>query len=261
VSAKETSREKSPVLADPWTQLRQLTGARIALGRAGGSLPTAPLLEFQLAHARARDAVHLHFDADGMQGQMRDRGHAVLRVHSEAENRPLYLRRPDLGRRLDAPSRVALTTFADNGIGYDAAFVIGDGLSPLAVHRHAAAVLNIAWQALAQEGWRLAPVVLAEQSRVALGDEIAGLLRAEQVAILIGERPGLSAADSLGIYLTYAPRVGRTDAERNCISNIRPEGLGYEEAARMLVRLMMRARQLRLTGLGLKDDGGMPALD
>jgi len=261
MSAKETPGRESLVIADPWAKLRQVTGARIALGRAGGSLPTAPLLEFQLAHARARDAVHLAFDAEGVQRLLRERGHAVLRVHSEAASRTAYLRRPDLGRRLDAPSRAALTAFADGGgSGFDAAFVIADGLSPLAIHRHAVAVLELASQALAQEGWRLAPVIIAEQSRVALGDEIGALLAAGQVAILIGERPGLSAADSLGIYLTYAPRVGSTDAERNCISNIRPEGLGYQEAAQALVRLMMRARRYRLTGVGLKDVGDLAPL-
>lgn len=253
---KDAPLEKILVNADPWAKLRQVTGARIALGRAGGSLPTAPLLEFQLAHARARDAVHLAFDSGGVKRHLQGRGYAVLPAHSEVASRTDYLRRPDLGRRLDAPSRAALKEFSvAGGSGFDAAFVIADGLSPLAVHRHAVAVLELAWQALAQKGWRLAPVIIAEQSRVALGDEIGALLAAEQVAILIGERPGLSAADSLGIYLTYAPRVGSTDAERNCISNIRPEGLGYQEAAQTLVRLMMRARRYRLSGVGLKDVG------
>jgi ethanolamine ammonia-lyase small subunit len=256
MSDKETPLQKSPVTADPWAQLRQLTAARIALGRAGGSLPTAPLLEFQLAHARAHDAVHLPFDAEGVQQRLEERGHAVLRVRSEAQSRGVYLRRPDLGRRLDPPSRAALEEFAgERAGGFDAAFVVADGLSPLAVHRHAVAVLDLVWRALAQKGWRLAPVVVAGQARVALGDEIGALLGAGQVAILIGERPGLSAADSLGIYLTYAPRAGRSDAERNCISNIRPEGLGYAEAAQTLVRLMLRARRYRLSGVGLKDAG------
>jgi len=256
MKGKTTQEQKSPVVADPWTQLRPMTGARIALGRAGGSLPTAPLLEFQLAHARARDAVHLPFEAAGMEARLLEQGHTVLRVHSAAPERGVYLRRPDLGRRLDAASRAALADFSVQERRCDAVFVVADGLSPLAVHRHALAVLDRVWQALAGEGWTLAPVVVAGQARVALGDEIGALLAAEQVAILIGERPGLSVADSLGIYLTFAPRVGRTDAERNCLSNIRPEGLGYDEAARALVRLMRRARQLRLTGVGLKDDGG-----
>jgi ethanolamine ammonia-lyase small subunit len=259
---EENPVEKKPlVIVDPWSQLRQVTGARIALGRAGGSLPTAPLLDFQLAHARARDAVHLEFDVSGVRKQLRECGYAELLVRSEAANRSVYLQRPDLGRRLDDRSRAALTDYARaSGDRFDAAFVIADGLSPLAVHRHAVAVLHLASNALTTAGWRLAPVVIAGQSRVALGDEIGHLLGAEQVAILIGERPGLSAADSLGIYLTYAPRPGRTDAERNCISNIRPEGLGYEEAAQKLVRLMTRARRYRLTGVELKDDSDMLTL-
>jgi len=256
MSGKKTLTKKTSVVADPWTQLRQLTAARIALGRAGGSLPTAPQLEFQLAHARARDAVQLAFDAAGVERRLQESGRSVQRVHSEAESRGVYLRRPDLGRRLDDSSRAVLTQLsAEVGSGYDAAFVVADGLSPLAIHRHAVAVLQLVWPALTQAGWRLAPVLVAEQSRVALGDEIGVLLGAEQLAILIGERPGLSAADSLGIYLTYAPRSGRSDAERNCISNIRPEGLGYHEAAQSLVQLMTRARRLRLTGVGLRDGG------
>jgi len=261
MSDKKALTKQSPVVADPWAKLRQLSAARIALGRTGGSLPTAPQLEFQLAHARARDAVQLAFDAAEVQRRLQGSGRSVQRVHSEAESRGVYLRRPDLGRRLDAPSRSALAKFAaGDGSGYDAAFVVADGLSPLAIHRHAVAVLDLVWPALTQAGWRLAPVLVAEQARVALGDEIGALLGAEQLAILIGERPGLSAADSLGIYLTYAPRPGRSDAERNCISNIRPEGLGYQEAAHALVQLMARARRLRLTGVGLKDgsDGLLP---
>jgi ethanolamine ammonia-lyase small subunit len=262
MNVKEPSVKKPLIDADPWAKLREVTSGRIALGRVGGSLPTAPLLEFQLAHARARDAVHLAFDAEGVQRQLQESGRKVLRVRSEAAGRAVYLRRPDLGRRLDGPSRAVLTALAaGGGNGYDAVFVVADGLSPLAIHRHALAVLELAMQALEQEGWRLAPVIVAEQARVALGDEIGGLLDAGQVAILIGERPGLSAADSLGIYLTYAPRVGRTDAERNCISNIRPEGLGCREAAESLARLMIRARRYRLTGVGLKDDGDIMPLE
>jgi ethanolamine ammonia-lyase small subunit len=253
--------EKPLVIVDPWSQLRQVTGARIALGRVGGSLPTAPLLDFQLAHARARDAVHLEFDVAGVRRQLRECGYEELLVQSEAADRAAYLQRPDLGRRLDDRLRAALTGRSRAAGGrFDAVFVIADGLSPLAVHSHAVAVLDLAAQALTLAGWRLAPVVIARQSRVALGDEIGHLLDAEQVAILIGERPGLSAADSLGIYLTYAPRPGRTDAERNCISNIRPEGLGYEVAAQKLVHLMTQARQYRLTGVELKDDSDILTL-
>ncbi|HEX6827836.1 MAG TPA: ethanolamine ammonia-lyase subunit EutC, partial [Burkholderiales bacterium] len=196
-------RNRDVVTANPWRVLRQFTTARIALGRAGGSLPTAPMLEFQLAHARARDAVHLPFDAAAIAAGLAKVGLESLRVRSAAPGRESYLQRPDLGRRLDPSSRALLRPCAESpGQDIDAAFVIADGLSALAVHCHAVAVLALAHAALVERGWRLAPVVIAEQARVALGDEIGELLRAGQVAILIGERPGLSAADSLGIYLT-----------------------------------------------------------
>jgi ethanolamine ammonia-lyase small subunit len=243
------------VTAAPWELLRSFTRARIALGRSGGSLPTAPMLEFQLAHARARDAVHLPFDAAAVEAELAREQVETLRLHSAAGSRAQYLQRPDLGRRLDARSRALLQERGAASQACDAAFVIADGLSPLAVHRHAVAVLMLARAALVERGWRLAPVAVAEQARVALADEVGALLHANQVAILIGERPGLSSPDSLGIYLTHAPRPGRSDAERNCISNIRPgEGLGYAEAAHRLVYLMLEARRRGLTGVSLKDD-------
>jgi ethanolamine ammonia-lyase small subunit len=247
---------KPPPARDPWASLRGLTPARIALGRSGGSLPTAPLLDFQLAHARAHDAVHLAFDADGIERALRERGFETLRVRSRAADRADYLRRPDRGRRLDADSAAMLKRgrAGTETPGFDAALVVADGLSALAVHRHALALAEKVHAALAGLGWRLAPLVVAEQARVALGDEIGELAGAAQVAMLIGERPGLSAADSLGVYLTYAPQVGRTDAERNCISNIRPEGLSYADATHTLVYLMTEARRRKLTGVALKDD-------
>lgn len=256
MSGRRGKREPGAVIQDHWGGLRRVTNARIALGRAGGSLPTAPLLDFQLAHARARDAVHLEFDADGVQRRLEGHGHQVLRVRSAAQDRTIYLQRPDLGRRLDEASREALRRafLAGGEKGCDAVFVVADGLSPLAVQLHAAAVLELVVQDLTREGWRLGPMVLAQQARVALGDEVGELLGAGQVAILLGERPGLSAADSLGIYLTFAPRVGRSDAERNCISNIHAGGLTHEEAARRLVYLMKEARRLQVSGVALKDD-------
>lgn len=265
--------ELKPVTENPWQELRRLTPARIAIGRAGGSLPTREVLDFQLAHARARDAVHLAFDPAAIAAQLEERGRPSLAVQSAAPDRGAYLQRPDLGRRLDATSRGALEAFTAESAGraegrnasapsppsgvnrdYDVVFVVADGLSALAVHSHALPLFDLASSALEGAGWRLAPVVVASQSRVALGDEIGELLGAEQVVMLIGERPGLSAADSLGIYLTYAPRVGRTDAERNCISNVRPEGLSYAEAARKLIYLLGEARRLKLSGVELKDD-------
>jgi ethanolamine ammonia-lyase small subunit len=246
-----------PVSRNPWELLKAHTGARIALGRSGGSLPTAPLLEFQLAHARARDAVHKPFSADDLQRAIEALGVEVLRVRSRAAERTTYLQRPDLGRRLDDDSRDRLADHGNKGggnKGCDALFVIADGLSTLAVEANAQPVLELIRATLMRWGWRTGPVVIAEQSRVALGDEIGELLGAAQVAILIGERPGLSAADSLGIYLTWQPRVGRTDAERNCISNIHPRGLTCEQAAHKLAYLMREARARGLTGVALKDE-------
>jgi ethanolamine ammonia-lyase small subunit len=239
---------------NPWQALRRYTSARVGLGRVGDSLPTEALLRFQLDHARARDAVHTPFDAEGCAAAIAAHGYEVLIVNSAAASRQVYLKRPDLGRRLDENSRRALGERGASGGGYDAAFVVADGLSARAVHDHAAPLLARAAATLEGLGWRVAPVVVVCQGRVAVGDEVGELLRAEQVAVLIGERPGLSVADSLGVYLTYAPRPGRTDAERNCISNIHPLGLSYEEARRTLVYLMGEARRLRLTGVALKDE-------
>ncbi len=244
---------------DPWYRLRALTPARIALGRAGGSLPTRAYLSFQLDHARARDAVHEALDLAAVAQALRQTGRECLAVRSAAADRLQFLQRPDLGRRLDSDSQQLIgQTFAP-GSSVDAVFVVADGLSARAVHRHAVPLLAGVCPQLLAEGWKLAPVVLAVQGRVALGDEIGALLGARMVVVLIGERPGLSSPDSLGAYLTWQPRVGRTDADRNCISNIRPEGLSYENAATRLYYLMNEARRRRLSGVALKDDTG--ALD
>ena len=246
-----------PVIPNPWQALRRFTAARIALGRAGTSLPTDAHLAFQLAHARARDAVHLPFDAAAVAAAIEARGLATLCLHSAAGDRHTYLQRPDLGRRLDAASRTRLQALP---AGCDLAFVVADGLSALAVHQHAAALVAATCMRLAPQGWRLGPVVLVHHGRVAIGDEIGELLGAGLVAVLIGERPGLSSPDSLGVYLTGSPRVGLTDANRNCISNIRPAGLGIEAAADKLVYLLTQARARGLTGVGLKDEAGAAAL-
>lgn len=241
------------VRLNPWTALRALTPARIALGRAGDSLPTDEILRFGLAHAQARDAVHAALDTAALATRIQALGLQTLPVASAAPDRATYLMRPDLGRRLapDSARRLA----EDSAAPCDLLLVVGDGLSALAVERHATPLLE---QFLAAQpaGWRLGPVVIATQARVALADEIGQILGAPLVAILIGERPGLSSPDSLGIYLTHAPRLGRTDAERNCISNIRPEGLPYPEAARRLGWLCQAARRLGLSGVGLKDGSG-----
>jgi ethanolamine ammonia-lyase small subunit len=245
----------------PWRQLRNLTSARIALGRAGTSMPTAAQLEFQYAHAQARDAVHLPFDHAGLSAQLAERGRASLLLHSAASDRHSYLQRPDLGRRLDDESAQLLNQHrADNPAGYDLAIVVADGLSALAVHRNAMPMLkHIEEQALA-EGWNLSPVALVSQGRVAVADEVAERLGARMVVVLIGERPGLSSPDSLGLYFTYAPKVGLTDAYRNCISNIRLEGLSYPMACHRLFYLMREACRRQLSGVNLKDDAEEPLL-
>ncbi|HYN37761.1 MAG TPA: ethanolamine ammonia-lyase subunit EutC, partial [Rhodospirillales bacterium] len=225
--------------------------ARIALGRSGDALPTERLLEFQRDHARARDAVHLAFDAERV---LRDLAPAsCVVVRSQAPDRVTYLQRPDLGRRLNPDDRALLPQ-----ANADASFVVCDGLSALGVHTSAAALINAMLPRL--DGWRLAPVVLARQGRVALGDDVALALGARMVAVLIGERPGLSAADSLGVYLTWAPRADTRDAERNCISNIRPGGLGIDAAAAQLLFLMAEARRLECSGVALKADHPAAAL-
>ncbi|HSV69293.1 MAG TPA: ethanolamine ammonia-lyase subunit EutC [Methylibium sp.] len=249
---------KLPVAADPWQALRAHTPARIALGRCGVSLPTAELLAFGSAHAQARDAVHRPLDAAALEAELQAAGFATLGVHSVAAGRADYLLRPDLGRRLDEASRARL---ANAGVAAgDLLPVVGDGLSSLAVARHALPLLR-ALRERAPAGWTLGPVIVAQQARVALGDDIGETLRAALVAVLIGERPGLSSPDSLGVYLTAAPRRGRSDAERNCVSNIRPQGLAYERAAHRLWWLAQAARRGGGTGVRLKDLSDAVALD
>lgn len=237
---------------NPWQRLRQFTSARIALGRAGHSQPTDAVLAFGLAHAQARDAVHQPLSCEAVKAALDQAGFAKLLVHSAAADRAQYLRRPDLGRRLDEDSRERLRQTAADPC--DVAFVIADGLSAQAAQRHAVPVLLAVRDRL--RDWRIGPVAIAQQSRVALGDEIGELLRARQVVMLIGERPGLSSPDSLGIYLTYDPHPGRTDAQRNCISNVRPEGLSYQQAADRLAWLLRGAVALGCSGVRLKEDSG-----
>ena len=238
------------VRLDPWQRFRRFTPARIALGCAGSSLPTAELLRFGLAHAEARDAVHLPLHVAALEEGLRVASYRTLRVHSRAPDRATYLLRPDLGRRLAGESAALLSDQASKGS--DILFAVADGLSPIGVQRHALPLLQSVEPLLSAE-WSLSPVVIAEQSRVALGDEIGELLGAKMVVMLIGERPGLSSPDSLGIYLTFAPKIGRTDAERNCISNIRPEGLDYASAAKKLACLLGEAHRRQLSGVLLKD--------
>lgn len=244
---------------DSWRTLRRFTDARIALGRTGHALPTAEVLRFQLAHAQARDAVGQPVDFAPVAAGLRDLGYEVALLHSQAPDRATYLKRPDLGRLLDEPSRARLLDLRPSLRNPEVALVVGDGLSAFAVERHALPLMAVAGPCLAAAGIAVCPTVfLAGQARVALADEVGAALGARLAVILIGERPGLSSPDSLGIYLTFAPRRGRQNAERNCISNIRVAGLAYELAASRLTWLAREALRLGLTGVDLKDRGDDP---
>ena len=243
---------KPPADVDRWASLAALTPARIALGRAGPSLPTREVLSFAFDHARARDAVHIPLDAPSVTRQLQAMGFETLEVDSAAADRATYLRRPDLGRRLAPASQALLDSRPP--CRTDVQLIVADGLSSTAVHAHAAPLLGALAPHAGAQGWRLGPVVLAHQARVALGDEIGERMGARFVVLLVGERPGLSSADSLGAYLTYAPRVGRTDAERNCISNIRPAGLSYEDAALRIAWHVSESLRRGYSGIALKDE-------
>jgi ethanolamine ammonia-lyase small subunit len=234
---------------DLWSPLRALTPARIGLARSGASLATSPLLDVRLAHARARDAVHAALDEPRLAADLAALGRPVLSVASEVRDQPQYLMRPDLGRRLAADGEATLAAQAGE---YDAVFVIAAGLSAQAVAAHAVPLLRAALPELAD--WRVAPLVIVRYGRVAIGDAVARALGASAVAILIGERPGLSAPDSMGAYLTWRPGAQATDAERNCISNIRPEGIAYADAAFKLVHLLRMMRTRQVSGVALKDE-------
>lgn len=257
------SHPKPAVVANPWGQLRQFTAARIALGRTGASLPTKPQLVFQLAHARARDAVHRALDVPGLLADFHDAGLGRLGdslvLDSAAADRLEYLQRPDLGRRLSDDSRERLATCQTPATrAFDIAFVVADGLSSFAVAQHAPAVLTQLMRDLADEHHVFAPIIVVRQARVAIGDEVGALLGAKLVVVLIGERPGLSSPDSMGAYLTWMPRRGMTDASRNCISNIRPDGLPCREAARKMRYLISQMQRRQLSGVSLKDESLEP---
>ncbi|MGH8749295.1 MAG: ethanolamine ammonia-lyase subunit EutC [Burkholderiales bacterium] len=235
----------SIVTRNNWAALKTLTPARIALGRAGSGLPTPELLNFGLAHARARDAVHAALDAEALCTQLRELGLAPPILHSAALDRETYLRRPDLGRRLAPASAISRSD-------HSFALVLCDGLSALALERHAAPLIR-SLIALSPQRWAGAPCCVCLQGRVALGDDAGARFGCQLVVVLIGERPGLSSPDSLGAYLTFAPRIGRTDAQRNCVSNIRPQGLAYEAAARRIDWIAAAGVARGVTGVGLKD--------
>ncbi len=247
----------APTQPDRWNTLRRFTPARIGLGRAGGSIPTRPLLDFQLAHARARDAVHREFDVGALREELSARLFDSLVLASAAGDRHTFIQRPDLGRILNEESKTLLET-RPRAQAWDAVFVITDGLSALAVQRHALPLIEMMHAHLGREGWRVGPCCLVSQGRVAIGDEIGALLPAQMSVMLIGERPGLTSPDSLGAYLTWNPLPGRSNAERNCVSNIRPDGLSYAAAAYKLLHLMRQSRARKLSGLALKEDAAPP---
>jgi len=254
------------VVDNPWRKLRQFTAARIGLGRSGSSIPTTHLLEFQLAHARAQDAVHLPLDVESLKSQLQlnellhTEGEPLF-LHSKANDRSEYLQRPDLGRRLNDASVAVLDDYLATGAAgnasekYDLAVVIVDGLSSLAIQQNAADFLKVLGLKLnkTETPLRMAPLCIVEQGRVAIGDDVGERLNARSVLLLVGERPGLSSPDSMGLYFTWAPKVGLTDAARNCISNVRIGGLSYPEAAGKVMYLLQEASKLQRSGVALKD--------
>ncbi|MEK6261733.1 MAG: ethanolamine ammonia-lyase subunit EutC [Planctomycetota bacterium] len=242
---------------DPWRDFSTLTAARIALGRAGGSVPTRELLDFGLAHARARDAVWMPFDRDGLVAELESAGLKAIALDSAAPSRDEYLRRPDLGRRLSDESRDKLAALTAPDQAYDLCFIVSDGLSSLAT-RHALSIVVPLHARLATEGWSVAPILVVRFGRVALQDEIGQRLGATLSLMLLGERPGLGSPDSLGAYFVYGPQAGRSDADRNCVSNIRPDGLPPNAAVETLHCLLTASRHRRLSGVDLKDERVLP---
>jgi ethanolamine ammonia-lyase small subunit len=247
----------APVLdtdREPWVGLRRYTSARIALGRTGGSQRMATVLDFRLSHARARDAVMAPFDCDGVAARLADAGFATQRITTGVVDKKTYLVRPDLGRRLDATTRAQLTSLAATWGARDLVILISDGLAAQAAERHAVETVSLLAGELAASGWTLYPILLAPFGRVKLQDEVGELLGAGHSLILLGERPGLGMPDSLGAYLTHRPRAACTDADRNCVSNIRPEGLPPADAARKIAHLLIESARLGISGVALKDN-------
>ncbi|HWZ04065.1 MAG TPA: ethanolamine ammonia-lyase subunit EutC [Mucilaginibacter sp.] len=246
------------VLSDPLTPLKEFTAARIAIGRTGTSIPIKETLQFKLAHAHARDAVYSVLDAEGLINGLKTFNLPLLHLHSKAASRHKYLKRPDHGRQLDEASEEQLK---DHNSGYDIAIIIADGLSAEAVNENAVDLLKILVPKLQSAKLKIAPLCLVDQGRVAIGDDIGYGLNAQLSLILIGERPGLSSADSMGAYLTYNPKPGLTDESRNCISNIRPQGLKAKPAADKIFYFIIEALKRKLSGVGLKDDLVEPPLN
>jgi ethanolamine ammonia-lyase small subunit len=261
MSSIDKIESNSNIIENPWALLKDYTDARIGLGRAGISIPTSHSLAFQLAHAQAQDAVHLPLDVEYVIEQLGNINlnqeiFTPILLHSQAVNRTVYLQRPDLGRRLDKKSIEVLkkvNTLKDEK--YDLSIVIVDGLSSLAIKENAQIFIKKLIEVLnfSSQDWKIAPITIVQQGRVAIGDEVGQILNSKISIVLIGERPGLSSPDSMGLYLTYNPKVGLTDESRNCISNIRIEGLSYEEAVKKTMYLLKESRKLELSGVNLKD--------
>lgn len=257
----ENIDSNSNIIENPWELLRDYTDARIGLGRSGVSIPTSHSLEFQLAHAQAQDAVHLPLDVEHIVEQINNNNlnsetYLPILLHSQAINRTVYLQRPDLGRKLNNDSAETLKKIIVNkDEPFDLSIVIVDGLSSLAIKENAVNFIERLLSALTNDTqkWKIAPFTIVQQGRVAVGDEVGELLKAKISLVLIGERPGLSSPDSLGLYLTWNPKSGLTDASRNCISNVRSEGLSYEEAVKKTMYLLKESRRLELSGVNLKD--------
>ena len=246
---------KSAIIPDELLNpLKEFTAARIGIGRAGTSIPTKQSLAFKLAHAHARDAVYSHLDIDGLSASVKQFELPVILLHSKADSRAEYLQRPDLGRKLKKSSANQLKEYSGD---YDVSIMLADGLSAAAINENVIGLLNHLIPLFTAAKLKLAPICFVEQGRVAVSDKIAHVLNAKLSIILIGERPGLSSADSIGAYLTYGPKPGLTDESRNCISNIRPQGLTFRPAAEKIFYLVQEAFRMKLSGIGLKDYQGL----
>lgn len=245
--------------SDAWQFLQTYTPARIARGRAGHSIPTSELLKFQADHAQARDAVYSELAIQNITKNLVEAFDSqVLILKSEINNRPQYLQRPDLGRTLSQKSRDELKE--GNWLDSDICFVVADGLSAQAINQHALPFLKNLLPRLQAMKWEIAPICIAEQGRVAIADEIGFLLKSEIVVILIGERPGLTSPDSMGAYITFRPFVGMTDESRNCVSNIRPEGMNFQMATDKILYILTEIKSKKLSGVNLKDEDNMSIL-
>jgi ethanolamine ammonia-lyase small subunit len=252
-------QKKTGLESDEWDALKAYTDARIALGKTGVSIPLRESLRFRLAHAHAKDAVYSRLNIASLEDDLAPTGLPICAVHSQAENRDTYLQRPDLGRLLDEPSAKRLQGL--NSTPADISLIVADGLSATAIHKNAGLVVNLLVEQVRRAGYSLAPVVLVEQGRVAITDAIGALLQPRLAILLVGERPGLSSFDSMGAYITYAPQPGLTDERRNCLSNIREQGLTPIMAVNKLMYIIETAFRLKLTGVELKDNGGLAAAE